>query len=180
MGKETDNLRQLFNRRLQLAAAGNFYGEVTAVDEEARTCSVKMAGIVYENVLLYSVEQPGLKGWVMLPATGSTVLVCKLASGRYFVEMFSAIDKVMLTIGDISVQADAEGCVITAGETLLKATPNGLTFTREDAGLRKTLESLIDAITQLTVPTGTGPSGTPINAAGFTQIKQELTKYLEG
>jgi len=37
---------------------------------------------------------------------------------------------------------------------------------------------LIDAINQITVPTAFGPSGTPINAASFTQIKNDLSSIL--
>lgn len=36
------------------------------------------------------------------------------------------------------------------------------------------ISDLLDGILQLTVPTGTGPSGVPINAAIFTQLKQKL------
>lgn len=40
------------------------------------------------------------------------------------------------------------------------------------------LGRLIDAITALTVVTSTGPSGTPLNSAQFTQIKSELNTIL--
>jgi len=44
--------------------------------------------------------------------------------------------------------------------------------------LKKLLEELIDAITKLTVPTGTGPSGPPINTSQFISIKQKLEQAL--
>ena len=53
-------------------------------------------------------------------------------------------------------------------------------FRSGGAGLKKTLGELIDAIMKLTVPTGVGPSGTPINAADFVKVKQGLNDYLEG
>lgn len=40
------------------------------------------------------------------------------------------------------------------------------------------LEEIIDGITQLTVPTAFGPSGTPVNSATFIQIKQQLKDIL--
>lgn len=40
--------------------------------------------------------------------------------------------------------------------------------------LQSILERLIDGINQLTVTTSSGPSGTPINAAVFTEIKGDL------
>lgn len=44
--------------------------------------------------------------------------------------------------------------------------------------LKAKLEALIDAINAITVPTGTGPSGTPINSGTFTSIKGELNQIL--
>jgi hypothetical protein len=40
------------------------------------------------------------------------------------------------------------------------------------------MEAFFDAINALTVPTGVGPSGTPINAASFTQLKSNLEAQL--
>lgn len=39
---------------------------------------------------------------------------------------------------------------------------------------------MLDGICQLTVPTAVGPSGVPINASMFQQIKADLPNYLEG
>ena len=188
----------MFERRLQEAAETVFYGEVSAVNEGSRTCTVVMEDIPYENVLLYAVENTELKGQVLIPRIGSTVLVERIANDRYFVVMFSEIDKVLLTIGEktkaeiseenISIQTgdkttvtvDAQNCLLQVGESMVKATEKGLTFVKGGAGLKKTLEELIDAITKLTVTTGVGPSGVPVNVADFIKIKQGLNDFLEG
>lgn len=188
----------MFERRLQEAAETVFYGEVSAVNEGSRTCTVVMEDIPYENVLLYAVENTELKGQVLIPRIGSTVLVERIANDRYFVVMFSEIDKVLLTIGEktkaeiseenISIQTgdkttvtvDAQNCLLQVGESMVKATEKGLTFVKGGAGLKKTLEELIDAITKLTVTTGVGPSGVPVNVADFIKIKRGLNDYLEG
>lgn len=44
--------------------------------------------------------------------------------------------------------------------------------------LKSKLEDLIGAIKAITVPTGTGPSGTPNNAVQFDQIKSKLEEIL--
>lgn len=196
--KGNEGIRRMFERRLQEAAETVFYGEVSAVNEGSRTCTVVMEDIPYENVLLYAVENTELKGQVLIPRIGSTVLVERIANDRYFVVMFSEIDKVLLTIGEntivevseecvriqsgekTTVTADAEKCLLQVGESVVKATEKGLTFIKSGAGLKKTLEELIDAITKLTVTTGVGPSGVPINVADFIKIKQGLNDYLEG
>ncbi len=196
--KENEGIRRMFERRLQEAAETVFYGEVSEVNEGSRTCTVVMEDIPYENVLLYAVENTELKGQVLIPRIGSTVLVERIANDRYFVVMFSEIDKVLLTIGEktkaeiseenISIQTgdkttvtvDAQNCLLQVGESMVKATEKGLTFVKGGAGLKKTLEELIDAITKLTVTTGVGPSGVPVNVADFIKIKQGLNDFLEG
>ena len=196
--KGNEGIRRMFERRLQEAAETVFYGEVSAVNEGSRTCTVVMEDIPYENVLLYAVENTELKGQVLIPRIGSTVLMERIANDRYFVAMFSEVAKVLLTIGEntivevseecvriqsgekTTVTADAEKCLLQVGESVVKATEKGLTFIKGGAGLKKTLEELIDAITKLTVTTGVGPSGVPINAADFIKIKQGLNDYLEG
>ena len=196
--KGNEGIRRMFERRLQEAAETVFYGEVSAVNEGSRTCTVVMEDIPYENVLLYAVENTELKGQVLIPRIGSTVLVERIANDRYFVAMFSEVAKVLLTIGEntivevseecvriqagekTTVTADAEKCLLQVGESVVKATEKGLTFIKGGAGLKKTLEELIDAITKLTVTTGVGPSGVPVNVADFIKIKQGLNDFLEG
>ena len=94
--------------------------------------------------------------------------------------MFSQIDKVLLTIGDDFVlEIGSQGIGIKADTTTIQASTGGLTFSRGSSSLKKTLTDLCDALGALTVPTGTGPSGVPINKAQFDLIKQGLNDYLE-
>jgi len=44
--------------------------------------------------------------------------------------------------------------------------------------LKSWLESLIDELSKTTVPTGTGPSGVPINVLGFVKLKTQLNTIL--
>lgn len=53
------------------------------------------------------------------------------------------------------------------------------TIKSQNESLKQILSDMIDAINQITVPTGTGPSGIPINAANFTAIKQRLNNLLK-
>lgn len=46
--------------------------------------------------------------------------------------------------------------------------------------LKSLLEQTLDAVSQITVPTGTGPSGPPLNVAVFQQIKGRLQQALSG
>lgn len=181
MSRELNEVRRLFEQRLKEAADSVAYGTIQDVDEDARTCNVKVGGVTYEGVLLYAIENAELKGPAIIPKKNSGVLVSRIgSSSRRYVEMFSEIDKVVLTIADnIELAVDADGLKLVADKATLQAGTAGFKMTRGGAGLKKTLGDLCDAIGQLTVPTGTGPSGTPINIASFTQIKQGLNDYLE-
>lgn len=229
MSRETEKLREAFEARLGESAAGSFYAKVKEVSESARTCRVERSGVLYGEVLLYAVENADLKGFCLVPAVGSTVLVSRVSgSERLFVEMFSEVDKLLLTIGDkqslavsagemalavdktslkatpetlellidktslkatadtleleidkTSCKADPNGLELHADQSTIKATPTGLTLGKGASGLKKTLSELCDALSRLTVPTGVGPSGVPVNMADFQRIKQELNNYLE-
>lgn len=177
-----DELRRIIGRRLNEAGSVSFYAKVESVDEAARTCTVSAEGVTYEGVLLYAIEKAALKGFCLIPTPQSTVVVSRVAaSSRLYVELFSEVSKVLLTVVDkVAVSVDDKGCLTTVGKSTLKVTEQGFTIQRDGVGLKKTLDALLDAITKLTVTTGVGPSGVPINAADFVTIKQELTKYLEG
>lgn len=113
MGKGVDELRSLFNSRIRESGITSYYAEITDVNEAARTCTVDRDGIEYEDVLLYSVEQADLKGFVCIPTIGSTVIVSQIGGAeRYFVSMFSEIDKVLFTVRD-KVQAEINADLLT-------------------------------------------------------------------
>src|SRR5690606_15303532 len=140
------------------------YGTVESVDEAKRVCSVRIGGIVREGVLLYAREDAGLKGFCLIPKKGSLVVVSRIGSGnRLVVELFSEVDKVIATVEDAEFSITGKGFKLNNGS----------------GGLLKTLSDLCDAIAKLTVTTGVGPSGVPINIADFQKIKQELNQYLE-
>lgn len=181
MSRELDEATRMINDRLREAGDLVAYGTIESVDEASRTCNVKVGGIVYEGVLLYAVENKDFKGITPVPKKGSTVLVSRIgASSRRYVEMFSEIDKLLLTIGGkMELIIDADGIRLKADTTTMQTVSGGFTLTRGGSGLKKTLGDLCDAIGALTVPTGTGPSGIPINKAQFDIIKQDLNNYLE-
>lgn len=175
-----------------------FQAVVTKVDEKEFTCEVKRDGAVdYFDVRLRGVIDSGLQGIALIPKLQSTVLVCRIgSSNELFVCQFSEIDKVLFTARDtaftfdgdtltlsqgekVTVTADADGLTVRAGETALKASTAGLSLTRKNSGLKKTLDDLLKAIRNLTVTTGVGPSGPPVNIADFIKIQNDLVNYLE-
>ena len=181
MSLKIEGIKKRLDKRFKAVANQTFYGLVEEVDETMRTCKVKIGGISYEDVLLYAVVKDALKGFVALPVVGSKVLVSRVAGGdRLFVAMYSAVERIKYLVGDVEVVGDVDGCRIMAKDSKVSITPAGITVVRGGSGLKKTFETLIDAIAKLTVSTAVGPSGVPINVADFIKIKEDLNNYLEG
>lgn len=88
--------------------------------------------------------------------------------------------KLEVTNDKVKALHEADKLTVTADSTTVKASTGGVTITRGGSGLKKTLEQLLDGICALTVPTGVGPSGVPINMTTFQQIKADLPNYMEG
>lgn len=82
--------------------------------------------------------------------------------------------------GELYIQTNSKVNISILEGPSLKMTQKGFTFNfGNNFSLKKTLTQILDAILQLTVTTGVGPSGTPINAQTFTDIKNSLDNYLE-
>lgn len=114
--KQMDMIRQMFNNRLQVVSETSVYATIKEVDEAGRTCKAEIGNIIYENILLYSVENPDLKGFVFIPAVDSIVLVSRVGTDRMFVESFSEIDKVIFTLNDLELVVDADNIDLRKGE----------------------------------------------------------------
>lgn len=97
-----------------------FPAVVSAVDEDLRTCTVRVNDNVdFEDVRLYAVADSSLKGFCLIPAVDSMVLVGRIAnSNELFVAMFSEIDKIIGSIGDkVEFTADAGSLVYKSDKT---------------------------------------------------------------
>lgn len=104
----------------------------------------------------------------------------KLELERDNVTITSDNSSTVIKASDATATVNTDGIELKNGSSTITVTSGGLTLKKGGAGLKKTLESMLDAICQLTVPTGVGPSGVPINMASFQQIKAEVSQYMEG
>lgn len=104
----------------------------------------------------------------------------KLELERDNVTITSDGSSTVIKASDATATVNTDGIELKIGSSTITVTSGGLTLKKGGAGLKKTLESMLDAICQLTVPTGVGPSGVPINMASFQQIKEEVSQYMEG
>lgn len=104
----------------------------------------------------------------------------KLELERDNVTITSDGSSTVIKASDATATVNTDGIELKIGSSTITVTSGGLTLKKGGAGLKKTLESMLDAICQLTVPTGVGPSGVPINMASFQKIKAEVSQYMEG
>ena len=154
--KEIREVRMMLSERLRNAAKAAMYGTVKSVDENARTCDVQIGGIVYEGVLLYSVEKENLGGRVLIPKRESAVIVARIdASDRLYVALFSEIDKVVFTLGDqVTMTCDGERIEASAPKIVLNGGELGGLINIEP--LTRKINDLIEAFN---THTHTIPSG---------------------
>ena len=154
--KEIREVRMMLSERLRNAAKAAMYGTVKSVDENARTCDVQIGGIVYEGVLLYSVEKENLRGRVLIPKRESAVIVARIdASDRLYVALFSEIDKVVFTLGDqVTMTCDGERIEASAPKIVLNGGELGGLINIEP--LTRKINDLIEAFN---THTHTIPSG---------------------
>jgi hypothetical protein len=143
---------------LQVARVIEVTGQLCTVDfEDGRP--------VLGQVRLKAVIDQDDNALLVIPKVGSYVLVSPLMGN-------SAVQVVC-------VCSEVERLELKVETTRFTVDKDGLLLGRQGDSLRSVLGDLIDAINAITVPTGTGPSGVPINAPAFNKIKDRIHKILK-
>jgi hypothetical protein len=149
----TESIRRIVDSKIAVQVV---VAKIEKVHEAKMTADIEIEGGAkrFDVRLRATIEDD--KGFVVVPKTGSYVLAGlidnKMASS--FICAVSEVDYVLLKGGKIKIENQGEDLKGLIGE-------------------------LIDAISQITVPTGTGPSGMPINAAQIALIKNRLNNILK-
>jgi hypothetical protein len=129
------------------------YCDVTPVDDSlAAIKKVRLNGSI------------GVAGLVVTPKTGSVVLVVMIDEFDSFVGMFSEIEKVKFM--------DVNGFELEIDKGIMSVK-------NKNYSLRQAFDDIIAAVEKLTVPTGTGPSGTPVNISEFKTVGTKLDNFLK-
>ncbi|MCH5243413.1 MAG: hypothetical protein J1F29_00745 [Lentimicrobiaceae bacterium] len=114
----------------QMLPAQVFPAQVTEVNEDMHTCTVLVNdNVELYDVRLYSVTDKDLKGFCLIPAKDSIVLVGRVANNNeLFVCSFSVVDKVLGTIGDnVAVAMDKESLTYKCDKTEIEVKSAELT-----------------------------------------------------
>jgi|AMZC01.1.fsa_nt_AMZC01002902.1_18 hypothetical protein len=151
-------LSQNDKSNLQVAKVVKVTGNICTVDfEDGRP--------LLDQVRLKAVIDDDENAFLIIPKEGSYVLISPLAgnNANQIIAAYSVVERLELKIE----------------RTLFKIDKEGFLLSRQNDSLQNVLSDLIDAINSITVPTGTGPSGTPINSPSFNNIKLRLQKILK-
>jgi hypothetical protein len=165
--KRTGGVQVFGNTLLRLIDSrmvnNNCDGIITEVDEAKFTTTVKVSEVEFHEVPL-RVLISSQASFIEIPKIGTNcVVVFRDANmGRPYILEVHECTKILCKVGT----------------STFNVTESGFLLTRGNSGLKKTLTDLIDAINTMTVTTPSGPSGTPINATVFTNIKTDLNNYL--
>lgn len=121
-------------------------------------CKVKLTHNDLEiEEVRYSATEDNNTGFVLVPAGKSKVLVSSISGDENNLHLLAIdeIEKVKLKIKEEQLTIDKSGFDLTldGGKIQLK---------NSNSNLKELLNTMIDMITQLTVSTGVGPSGTPL------------------
>ena len=117
----------------------------------------------------------GKKGILITPVKGSSVIVSKLSgldSNSYVIILFSEVESVRVTMNNHILILDKDGLSVdlSSGKIELK---------NNQESLKSLINDLVSEIMKITVTTGTGPSGTPINITQLQQISQRIPKLFK-
>lgn len=151
-------------------------GIVSNIDEDKRVCDIKVSDeITLFECRLNAIIDSYDSNVLIVPKDGSQVAYTLVENQdtNAIVIGYTEIDKVIVKIGSLSVGIEAESVKIDGGDT------GKISILNKSQNLSKLLSELIDEINKLTVPTSAGPSGTPVNAAQFTLIKDKLSQLME-
>lgn len=135
---------------------------VEGVDKEKALITCSVGGKLFKNVSLRSVVSDSM-GVVFYPALRSVVFCSQLPhSNRLIVLAVSEIESFSIKVNNVELSGDADGLVLKNGGESLKSI----------------MVDTFDALMAMTVTTGVGPSGTPINLADFQHLKTRLDNLL--
>lgn len=149
-------------------------------DEGAFTISVLPSNdsAAIEHVMLTTATEND-KGVILIPKDGSNVIIgCVDGPGEWVLIRAGELKKAIVTIGDIKYEIDDSEINIRNGGVVFNIGAAVFKMNTASESLFQLLSDLLTGLTLLTVPTPSGPSGTPINSATFTALLSRLNNLL--
>jgi hypothetical protein len=154
-----------------ISKKGDCFFYATVIKITGDTCSVKIAELELTDVRIKATDDGSTDKLTITPTKNSKVIVgCNNGDLRdLFLVKVDDPEVILYNHGDVKVTIDGK-----AKEISLEGAKYTLKNSQED--LKTLIEDLIKEIQKITVTTGTGPSGVPINLPQFQQIGLRLPK----
>ena len=160
--------------------------QVKQVDPDSMTCIVEFEGLEYEARLTAVIDSNGSRS-AIIPKQDSWVLCIPVAGNEadLVVIAYSEIESISIVHEGVKITTGSDGVKVENGQSSLTVKDSEINIVSGKVeikgleSLKTILDDLITQITMLTVPTGIGPSGVPINSAAFTAIKTRLNNVLK-
>jgi hypothetical protein len=151
----------------------SFYAEIITADEQTRTVTAKpLSGNISSIISANLMPEPN-DGFLMIPEVGSTVIITGSEKTNYFVNLYSDVSKIKMTIGNFEV-------VITENEMLLgDGSYNGLVKVSDLVTKLNNLENKVNQIITwgLTVSPIPLPPTPPLTLTTLTEIENIKIKH---
>ena len=161
-------------RRLKKRDVDTFPAVVVSVDKEQGTCVISADGLELPDVQLSAIIDGSDKKLYLFPKVGSSVLVSPINEDlhRLYVEQYSEIESLDMTIERVRFQVDKDGFLMQKENETLKA-------------LMVDLISAIKAMSFTVNTTGTAAaqSGSTTllnNSAQFDVVETRFNQFLKG
>ena len=159
-----DDLQKAF-AALKGRGVSTFAAEVTEVDKENGTCTVKDDDIEYYNVQLSSIIDGSKKQMFIYPVIGSSVLVSPIEEKLewLYVEVYSEVEQVDWNIESVKFNFDK----------------NGFLLKKENETLKKLMVDLLQEIQKMKFTTNTGSTIKLVNKPQFLNIEKRFKDFLK-
>ena len=159
-----DDLQKAF-AALKGRGVSTFAAEVTEVDKENGTCTVKDDDIEYYNVQLSSIIDGSKKQMFIYPVIGSSVLVSPIEEKLewLYVEVYSEVEQVDWNIESVKFNFDK----------------NGFLLKKQNETLAKLMSDLLKEIQKMKFTTNTGSTILLVNKPQFLSIENRFKDFLK-
>ena len=159
-----DDLQKIFGE-LRKRGVSTFAAEVTEVDKEKGTCTVKDDEIEYFNVQLSSIVDGSKKQLFIYPVLGSSVLVSPIEEKLewLYIEVYSEVEQVDWNIKAVKFNFDE----------------NGFLLKKQNETLAKLMSDLLKEIQKMKFTTNTGSTILLVNKPQFLSIENRFKDFLK-
>lgn len=146
-------------------------GTVEKHDHNTGTITVHFAHLSTSAECSVLQATTGANAMFVLPSVGTQV-VCWIESGKNI-----ALGSIFSTDDKVPTNASAEGLYAQIGKMIFNVSDDKMAIENQSTSLRKLFEALLKIVSELTVSTANGPSGTPLppTVQAIEQAKQTIS-----